>query len=519
MYRYKQKLLTFFTFFLFTLSPLSSETIFTIASYNIENLFDLQKNGDEYEEYIPFTHDWNLNNFHKKLNNISNVISTISADIIVLNEIENSNVLKLLKKELLLKNCHYKYSKIGNKPNKTNTNVAILSKYPINDAKYHSCPKINKYNSRNILEVEINIKDHKLKVFALHFPSKKHPESFRISAALALRNILSKLKQNCDYIIAGDFNSNYNEAETFYTTQHDDTKGVTAINHTLNTVINSPNQPLCFFRPEEGKKYSNNRYHFNPWIDVNPQYRYNYIYKGSKNSLDHILISESLFDSLGISYVDSSFQPFNWNGKLFNNEIPFRWEILRTKNGTFHTGHGYSDHLPVIAKFIISPYKTKNQKTTNCINYNNSKLLCDFETGIEGWISMSSETSIEISRNESTSGKNSLNIFGKTSKNSKVAKISIKPIKHKASQLTFMMKGKGQFAIIINQKNKKDISYSGNFFEKKSSSVRYNNIEMKTWKEIKICLSDIDLSKRWEIVIKSYKGEELDLLIDNMEFK
>ena len=35
------------------LSLLQGEKIVKIATYNVENLFDLQRNGHEYKEYIP----------------------------------------------------------------------------------------------------------------------------------------------------------------------------------------------------------------------------------------------------------------------------------------------------------------------------------------------------------------------------------------------------------------------------------------------------------------------------------
>lgn len=504
---------------LLLLTPTYSSNSFTIAAYNVENLFDLQKDGNEYKEYVPFTHDWNLDNFHKKLKNISDVICAINAEIIILSEIENQNVLKSLKKELFLKSCNYKFLAIGNKPNKTTTNVALLSKFPISNVKCHSIPKIKKYFTRNILETDISINGHILKVFSIHWPSKKHPESYRLATAIALKDIISKLNKNCDYIITGDFNSNYNEAETFFTTGHDDTNGKTGINHILNTSINLPYEPLCFFRPEFEIKDSSKSFHYNPWIDVSSKNRFSYIYKGSKNSLDHILLSEGLFDSLGISYIDNSFKAFHWNGKLFKNEKPYRWEMTRTNNGIFHTGKGYSDHLPVIAKFNISPYETKTQKDPICIKYKNPKTVCGFESGVEGWISMSQYASIKINSTISHSGTNSLQIYGKTDKNSKVAKISIKPPKFITSRMSLMIKGQGKIAVIINQKDRKSISYSGSNFNKKSYSTKYTGIKFEDWNEINLPLSDLDINKKWDLTIKSYKDETLNLFLDNIQLK
>jgi hypothetical protein len=42
-------------FFLLLTSISFGDNVITIATYNVENLFDLKKSGFEYEEYIPNT--------------------------------------------------------------------------------------------------------------------------------------------------------------------------------------------------------------------------------------------------------------------------------------------------------------------------------------------------------------------------------------------------------------------------------------------------------------------------------
>ena len=55
-----------------------------IASYNVENLFDLYKSGNEYKEYIPNTKsNWNQRTYKIKLKNIAKVIVEIDADIML----------------------------------------------------------------------------------------------------------------------------------------------------------------------------------------------------------------------------------------------------------------------------------------------------------------------------------------------------------------------------------------------------------------------------------------------------
>ena len=149
-------------FFMLATTLLGSQTI-KIATYNVENLFDLVRNGNEYVEYIPNTKwRWNRTTLNKKLKNISKVIVDIDADIIALEEIENLRSLKNLKAQLSKDGLYYKYYAISDRKH-TTTKVAILSKYPLVYAKELAVTSTRKY--RNILEVKVDIDSHPLYLF------------------------------------------------------------------------------------------------------------------------------------------------------------------------------------------------------------------------------------------------------------------------------------------------------------------------------------------------------------------
>jgi len=74
---------------------------------------------------------------------------------------------------------------------------------------------IDKY--RDILEVHLLIGGKKLIIFVNHWKSKSGPESERIKYAKALKKRLSIIPKNKDYIVLGDFNSNYNEYKNLIT--------------------------------------------------------------------------------------------------------------------------------------------------------------------------------------------------------------------------------------------------------------------------------------------------------------
>ncbi|MBN2870101.1 MAG: endonuclease, partial [Campylobacterales bacterium] len=72
-----------------------------IATYNVENLFDLNDDGNEYEEYIPNTSwGWNASMQRIKLRNTARVLREMRADIVGLQEIESETALKELKAQL-----------------------------------------------------------------------------------------------------------------------------------------------------------------------------------------------------------------------------------------------------------------------------------------------------------------------------------------------------------------------------------------------------------------------------------
>lgn len=105
--------------FLFTIFFTSCFAIeLKVASYNVQNLFDLNYDKTEYKEYIPNTKaNWNKNTYNTKLKNLVKVIKELDANIIALQEVESIKVLKDLRRKLpryryisLLK---YKNSAVG----------------------------------------------------------------------------------------------------------------------------------------------------------------------------------------------------------------------------------------------------------------------------------------------------------------------------------------------------------------------------------------------------------------------
>lgn len=322
-------------------ATLFGENILKIATYNVENLFDLEKKGYKHKEYEPNTKsNWNQRTYKIKLQNISKVIKDIDADIIALQEVHSLQALKDLRFTLKQKGLYYQYYFIADKKN-TAVKVAFLSKLPFLYSKELIVTQNYKY--RNILESKFKVNGNDLYLFVNHWKAKSGPESMRIKSAKILRDRIAEIGYDKNIVLLGDFNSHYQEYITFKKNRkHNDTNGKTGINHVLKTL-------------KQTQKAKNVRYEkdnfYNLWYDTDESKRYSYIYRGKKEALDNILISQSLLDKKNISYMDDTITNLD-KDYLFKKKNIYRWQVSHARIQK-HKGKGYSDHLPVMAKFRV----------------------------------------------------------------------------------------------------------------------------------------------------------------------
>lgn len=340
---------------LFLLPLLIFAKPFKVATYNVENLFDAVYDGTEYEIYIPGKHNWNQRTVEIKLNHTAEVICDLDADILGLQEVENANILRQLLARLDRVGCPYRYSAISSKRGAA-IQVALLSRYPVirqRDIQVSYSPR-----TRNILEVEVEIEGTPLTVFVNHWKSKAYKgyESKRIAYAKTLQSHIAKMPEKKEYIILGDFNSDYNVHLTLEK-KLNDTKGRTAFNDVLRTKVGP-------YLVEEGEMVMAAKgVHYTLWKELPVDQRWSHNFYGKRSSIDQIVLPRHMFDGRGIDYVNNSFgvfkAPYLFTKKGYIN----RWEY---KNGK-HRAKGYSDHLPVYAYFDSNPYKGESKKKSSII--------------------------------------------------------------------------------------------------------------------------------------------------------
>jgi endonuclease/exonuclease/phosphatase family metal-dependent hydrolase len=368
---------------------------FTIVSYNVENFFDqvdedrnadygdyrLQKNPKgQWSNYgDKVIYDGQTMSFtNAKAQNIRKALTALSAEgpeVVGLVEVESRHSLDTLLRAT--KDLGYKYAQFSDWPSgspKPAMGMGVLSKFPITSwtlltpkfaeqtalsdtSEDSSLTQQGRKKSRNdtprsILKVTVDVYGHPLLIYVNHWKSKAGPESKRKAYAEAVQRDLDqvlKVNPRTDFVLLGDFNSEYNEA-VILTDEHNDTNGTTGINHVLKTqgdelAVANARTPYI--------KYD---LHY----ELEPDRRRSAWHPGFNwSSLDHIIIGPGLYDQQGITYVDGSFdipQPehplvemlFNHQGKTK------RWMARREGPFTRHSIGGFSDHLPIYARFRVA---------------------------------------------------------------------------------------------------------------------------------------------------------------------
>ena len=310
----------------------NSYKTFTIAFYNIENLFDIE--NDPYtndDDFLPNSAKrWTAKRYRNKLIKLGLVISKIGSpehesppNLIGLAEVENREVIDDLLNSTYLKDIPYgavHYDSMDergidvaflyHKETFELLNSETFSVYLENDE------GIRDY-TRDILLVEGLLNGSKVYVFVNHWSSRregqKETEFKRLAAAETLVRAIDGIRSSdseAQIIVMGDFNDN-------------------------------PSNKSIQILEKESQL-------FNPFSTV---------WTNKKGSLNHDFEWE-LFDQILISYpfLDSSGKSLNFDSAdVFNDKFvtqyhgKYKGQPFRTYVGKRYMG-GYSDHFPVYVK-------------------------------------------------------------------------------------------------------------------------------------------------------------------------
>jgi len=323
---------------------------FIAAEWNMQALFDGEENGSEYGEYRESS-NWTKEKYTARLTAISQAIlkmtgedsSTKSGapDLIGLVEIENAGVLEDLTAGGL-SNQGYCWTAFATLPGSP-LGIGFISRYPILEARAHSITVGKNTAPRPVLEARIELREEALVFLLCHWKSKlggdKATEALRRASARVVQRRLRELAESeaeTSVIVMGDLNENHDEfcRRSYLCALLPDDPDAAALAHKAADylVLSREKPPRASSFPEGTPAL------YSPWDDELTGG--SYLFRDQWETIDHILLSEKLFDSSGWEFY----------GCRVLNHPPFVTAAGIPDSYNPVSGRGLSDHLPLLLK-------------------------------------------------------------------------------------------------------------------------------------------------------------------------
>lgn len=313
-----------------------------VMFYNLENLYDTinDPNKDD-ETFLPGAdRKWNDEKYKMKLKQLSKVIATGAEELPVLVglcEVENLMVVNDLAATLNLSAANYGVVHFDS-PDERGIDVALMYNKnvftPKGKTPFHvTIPGDSVDYTRDILYVSgtinINGKKEDMHIFVNHWPSRSEGEEVsapkRAAAAQTLKHVIDSLNNKFadpNIIIMGDFNDTPFDISMQKILMAQEQSATNADESLVNML-------------SAKQKAGEGTYNF----------------KGNWQTLDQIIVSESLLDNAAIDVNVNSVQIVKQDWMLFHHD-KYGDSPDRTYSGIKYIG-GYSDHLPVYVELII----------------------------------------------------------------------------------------------------------------------------------------------------------------------
>lgn len=313
--------------------------VFSAAFYNLENLFDTQRDTSIFdEEYTPEgSSHWTLDKYNKKQANMAKVISRLASQyspagpaFIGVAEIENRKVLEDLVSQPSIASRNYGIVHYDS-PDRRGIDVALLynpSQFKVLSSKvygYH-IDSLPHYKTRDVLLVNGELAGEPIHVLVNHWPSRYGGKSseLREHAARIVKGIVDSLYQadaNAKVIIMGDLNDD-------------------PVDNSVRKVLQAKKKEK---EVKKGGLFNTMWQYYDKGIG-------SLGYQGKWNLFDQIIISEPLLGT------DRSTLKF-WKAEIFNQSFLTTQEG-RYKGYPFRTfaqsvfQNGYSDHFPTLIYMV-----------------------------------------------------------------------------------------------------------------------------------------------------------------------
>lgn len=210
----------------------------------------------------------------------------------------------------------------------------VFSRFPVTFVRQRTS-----LEARDLLIAGLDADGHELVVLNNHWKSgasNAETEPIRVQNARVVRAEIEAIlheRPHADVIIAGDFNAYYNHRAVFPDLEE------TAVNDVLRA---------NGFESRMLEPGSRNLY--NLWFELDPRERGSEVWRGKWGTLMQMVLTPGLYDRRGIQYVDNSFGRVILPGENVGTRWgrPVAWS-------NYGGGAGYSDHLPIYARFKVIP--------------------------------------------------------------------------------------------------------------------------------------------------------------------
>ncbi len=310
------------------------KNLFTVAFYNLENLFDTVNDPKTLDDdFTPGTEmDWSEKRYTKKLKKLGRIISQIGYAetshppvLLGVAEVENETTLKGLVNSKFLKSKNYGYAHFDS-PDERGIDTALLFRKDYFEVLHKEAITLLVNNeegvrdfTRDILYVKGKLENEIVHILVNHWPSRREgvekTNHKRVAAAIKNREIISKITADNPQekiIVMGDFNDDpHNESSKTLT----------------------------------GENF------YNPMELLHTKYSGSLNYQHSWNLFDQIVISNNFLQQHENSFQFEEANIFNIQ-ELKEFKGKFKGNPFRTYAGPHYLG-GISDHFPVFSIFSI----------------------------------------------------------------------------------------------------------------------------------------------------------------------
>lgn len=338
-----------------------------IVSWNAQTMFDGKDDGTEYSDY-RLESGWTEEKYRARLTSFAGAVTGAVKNaaggipgILAMIEIENARVLEDIA---AMPGMDYPWTFFAAAPG-SSLGVALMSRFPIIDAKTHSAYSEGNASPRPAAEVWIDVNGKKLALFICHWKSKlgggRETELTRRAEASVIARRLAEIDgggEETPVIIMGDLNENWDE---FFRTGYPcalmpGTETAAELLHKRSPGVRPGFQDFLVLsgnRPPSGPDGFDGPALFSPWIDAPSREEApppaqedvsidsspvgSFHYKDQWETIDHFLLNGAA--SSGTSWRFAEFRVMS--GAPFTNAAGAPAAYVP------RTGSGLSDHLPV----------------------------------------------------------------------------------------------------------------------------------------------------------------------------